>query len=45
MRDVFRLKFASISDKIIVADLANIKRNKDETMLNYITKWRNVNIF
>lgn len=44
MEDAFCMKFTSASDKITIPDLANTKRKKDETILNYITRWRNLSI-
>nr|CAD1838499.1 unnamed protein product [Ananas comosus var. bracteatus] len=44
MEEAFRTKFATVSDKITIADLVAIKRMKDESMLEYITRWRNLSI-
>lgn len=38
------MKFFSVKDKIMIADLSNTKRKRDETVLNYITRWRNLSI-
>nr|CAD1821501.1 unnamed protein product [Ananas comosus var. bracteatus] len=39
MEKAFRTKFATVSDKITIADLVATKRRKDESMLEYITRW------
>nr|CAD1835584.1 unnamed protein product [Ananas comosus var. bracteatus] len=44
MEEAFRTKFATISDKITIAGLVATKRRKDESMLEYITRWRNLSI-
>nr|CAD1840691.1 unnamed protein product [Ananas comosus var. bracteatus] len=44
MEEAFRTKFATISDKITIADMVAIRRRKDESMPEYITRWRNLSI-
>jgi hypothetical protein len=44
MANAFRVRFAMISDKVNIADLANTKPKKGESMVDYINKWRNLNI-
>nr|CAD1839817.1 unnamed protein product [Ananas comosus var. bracteatus] len=44
MEEAFRNKFATVSDKITIADLVATRRRKDESMLEYITRWRNLSI-
>nr|CAD1838426.1 unnamed protein product [Ananas comosus var. bracteatus] len=38
MEEAFRNKFATVSDKITIADLIATRRRKDESMLEYITR-------
>nr|CAD1824887.1 unnamed protein product [Ananas comosus var. bracteatus] len=44
MEEAFRTKFATVSDKITIADPVATRRRKDESMLEYITWWRNLSI-
>jgi hypothetical protein len=44
MANAFRTRFAMISDKVNIADLANTKPKKDESMVDYINRWRNLSI-
>ena len=38
MKDAFRVRFAGVSDKITIADLANSRQNKDEKVIDYVTR-------
>nr|CAD1840639.1 unnamed protein product [Ananas comosus var. bracteatus] len=44
MEEAFRTKFATVSDKITIADMVAIRRRKGESMPEYITRWRNLSI-
>jgi hypothetical protein len=44
MANAFRVGFAMISDKVNMADLANTKPKKGESMVDYINRWRNLSI-
>lgn len=44
MVDAFKAKFAVIVDKVTMADLVNTKPKKDERILEYINRWRNLSI-
>jgi hypothetical protein len=44
MANAFRVRFVMISDKVNIADLANIKPKKGESMVDYINRWRNLSI-
>jgi hypothetical protein len=44
MANTFRARFAMICDKVNIANLANTKPKKGESMLDYINRWRNLNI-
>ncbi|KAJ0962210.1 hypothetical protein J5N97_030038 [Dioscorea zingiberensis] len=44
MKDAFRVRFGGISDKITIADLAATRQNKDERVVDYIVRWRNLSI-
>nr|CAD1837558.1 unnamed protein product [Ananas comosus var. bracteatus] len=44
IEETFRNKFATVCDKITIADLVATRRRKDESMLEYITRWRNLSI-
>jgi hypothetical protein len=44
MVNAFRARFAMISDKMNIADLANTKPRKGESMVDYSNKWRNLSI-
>jgi hypothetical protein len=44
MANAFRARFAMISDKVNIADLANTKPRKGESMVDYINRWRNLSI-
>jgi hypothetical protein len=44
MANEFRARFVMISNKVNIANLANIKPKNDEFMVDYINKWRNFSI-
>ena len=45
MKDAFRVQFRKVTDKIIIAYVANIRQNKDEKVIgNYVIRWRNMSI-
>ena len=44
MKDTFRVRFAEVSHKITVADLANRRQNKNEKVIDYEMRCRNSNI-
>jgi hypothetical protein len=44
MTNAFRVRFVMISDKVNIADLANTKPRKGESMVDYINRWRNLSI-
>jgi hypothetical protein len=44
MAKTFRAKFAMISNKMNITDLANTKPRKGESMVDYINRWRNLSI-
>jgi hypothetical protein len=44
MADSFRARFVMVSDKINIADLASTKPKKGEPMIDFINRWRNLNI-
>ena len=44
MKDAFRVRFGGVSDKITIADLANTRQNKDEKVIDYVMRWRNLSI-
>jgi hypothetical protein len=44
MIDAFRAKFAVASDRIGIADLANTKPRRGESVMEYINQWRNLSI-
>jgi hypothetical protein len=44
MVNAFRVRFAMISDKMNIADLANTKPRKGESMVDYSNRWRNFSI-
>ncbi|KAH7685483.1 Pheromone/general odorant binding protein [Dioscorea alata] len=44
MKDAFRVRFGGVNDKITIADLAATRQNKDEKVIDYIMRWRNLSI-
>jgi hypothetical protein len=44
MVNAFRARFAMISDKMNIADLANTKPRNGESMVDYSNRWRNFSI-
>jgi hypothetical protein len=44
MADSFRTRFVMVFDKINIIDLASTKPKKDESMIDFINKWRNLHI-
>ncbi|KAH7691876.1 Retrotransposon gag domain-containing protein [Dioscorea alata] len=44
MKDSFRVRFGGVTDKITIADLANTRQNKDEKVIDYVMRWRNLSI-
>ncbi|KAJ0962975.1 hypothetical protein J5N97_028097 [Dioscorea zingiberensis] len=44
LKDAFRVRFGGVSDKITIADLAATLQNKDEKVVDYIMRWRNLSI-
>jgi hypothetical protein len=44
MTDSFRARFAMVSDKINIADLARTKPKKGESMIYFINRWWNLSI-
>ncbi|KAH7689408.1 Retrotransposon gag domain-containing protein [Dioscorea alata] len=44
LKDAFRVRFGGISDKITIADLAATRQYKDEKVVDYIMRWRNLSI-
>ncbi|KAH7667059.1 Retrotransposon gag domain-containing protein [Dioscorea alata] len=44
MKDAFRVWVGGVSDKITIADLAATRQNKDEKVVEYIMRWRNLSI-
>jgi hypothetical protein len=44
MTDSFRARFVMVSDKINIADLASTKPKKCESMIDFINRWRNLDI-
>ncbi|KAH7655719.1 Retrotransposon gag domain-containing protein [Dioscorea alata] len=44
LKDAFRVWFGGISDKITIANLAATRQYKDEKVVDYIMRWRNLSI-
>ncbi|KAH7688681.1 Retrotransposon gag domain-containing protein [Dioscorea alata] len=44
MKDSFRVRFGGVTDKITIADLANTRQNRDEKVIDYVMRWRNLSI-
>ncbi|KAH7676990.1 Acyl-CoA dehydrogenase/oxidase N-terminal protein [Dioscorea alata] len=44
LKDAFRVRFGGISDKITIVDLTATRQYKDEKVVNYIMRWRNLSI-
>lgn len=44
MKDTFSVRFGGVNDKITIADLANIRQNTDEKVIDYVIRWSNLSI-
>lgn len=44
MKDAFRVRFGGMRDEITIADLANTRQNKEEKIIDYVIRWRNLKI-
>lgn len=44
MKDVVKVRSGGMTDKITIVDMANTRQNKDEKVIDYMVRWRNLSI-